>query len=224
MRKAVDAGAKVQVLFVTDGAQANLGVGMEESVKLRRKEAQSACQLVPCEMKELGISNAAPEPSVTDIAALRNAIDEFKPDFVFVPWLLDVPIKHRMVNHMLWLCDKQSPLKCEIWGYQVHNNLFPNVYVDITQQIDVKQKMLECFRSQNENFKRYDKIAIGLSAWNSRFAENKTVEYVETFMALPKEAYLNLVGNFYFDRFEQVYRNNDSLCSAMKRLHAEITA
>ena len=113
---------------------------------------------------------------------------------MLVPWLLDTP-KHRIVNHLLWLANRCSTIPyCEVWGYQVHNSLIPNGYVDITAIAEEKWSILKRYTSQNLHLKRYDHMAKGMAAWNCRFLPDYKADpvarYVEVFCALPLHEHL----------------------------------
>jgi N-acetylglucosamine malate deacetylase 1 len=218
------AGVKIDVLFVTDGGEA----GDAEIVGVRDREAGAACAMIGATKHDLGISNAAPQPTLADLGRLSELLHRLKPQVVLVPWLLDSPAKHRMVNHLLWLAHRQFGLPdFEVWGYQVHNTLFPNGYVDITEVAEGKRELIRCYKSQLEASCRYDHVSLGLAAWNSRFLDEggaaPRARYVEAFFALPQHEHLRLVEKFYFDDLDVTYRSNALVAPAVARLHADVT-
>jgi LmbE family N-acetylglucosaminyl deacetylase len=222
------AGVELHVLFVTDGRSkgaVSYAATPEEVVQVRNREAAEVCSLLGAQIHHLGINNANPVPSVGDLDRLCREIERLAPQVLLVPWLLDTP-KHRLVNHLLWLADRHRSLpNCEVWGYQVHNSLLPNGYVDITDVAEEKRKLLECYVSQNYHVKRYDHIALGMAAWNCRFLPNYKADpvprYVEVFCALPIRELLKLIESFYLPDLDATYRGM-SRTEGVKQIHRAV--
>ena len=225
MLLAARAGVRIDVLFVTDGGEE----GDPRVAGVRAREAEAACAMVGAAKHDLLISNAAPQPTLADLERLSELLHRLKPQVVLCPWLLDSPAKHRLVNHLLWLAHRRFGLPdFEVWGYQVHNTLFPNGYVDITEVAEEKRKLIQCYKSQLEASCRYDHLSLGLAAWNSRFIReeeksNPQARYVEVFFALPQREHLRLVETFYFDDFSATYGSSKLVGPAAARLHEEVT-
>jgi hypothetical protein len=144
------------------------------------------------------------------------------PQVILVPWLLDTA-KHRIVNHLLWLANYRHPLPaCEVWGYQVHNSLIPNGYVDITPVAEQKRRLIERYTSQVTYLRRYDHMAMGMAAWNCRFLPDYKADpvarYVEAFCALPLHEHLKLIESFYFRDLDVTYRGME-VSEGMKQIH-----
>jgi len=132
-----------------------------------------------------------------------------------------------MSSHLLWLTQALSTLpRFEVWGYQVHNSLFPNGYIDITRVTQKKRKLLQYYESQLTHCYRYDHIAMGLAAWNSRFlpgVKGSGLEHsAEVFFALPDQEFFDLVEHFYFTDLDATYRGHISLSKAMQDLHYRV--
>lgn len=225
---AKNAGADLHILFLTDGRSKGpvpYADTPDEVVKVRKREAEKAGEILGAKIHHLGINNARPEPTVDDLNRLFDKIKEISPKVLLVPWLLDTP-KHRLANHLLWLTDRCRPLpNCEIWGYQVHNSLIPNGYVDITEVAAEKQKLIECYPSQIKYIKRFDHIAMGMAIWNCRFLPDYKADpvarYVEVFCALPLREHLNLIESFYLPDLDATYRGIP-MADGMKKIHREV--
>jgi LmbE family N-acetylglucosaminyl deacetylase len=217
------AGVNIDVLYVTDGATQTPAYAAtpEDSVRIRDLEAQEVCSKLDATIHRLGISNTAPKPTVDDLDQLSDTIQGLKPQVVMAPWILDLPAKHRLVNHLLWLAHQRRSLPdFEIWGYQVHNDLFPNGYVDITQVAVEKRKLLECYRSQNQYYQCYEHLAMGMAAWNARFLEESpSPRYVEIFFTLPLREVLRLVKSFYFSDLWTTYRGHQRVIQGAPQIH-----
>ena len=215
------AGVKIDVLYITDGMQVGL-YPAGESIEMRDREAQEVCDRLGASIHRLGISNYEPRPTKDDLRTFADIFNGLKPQVVMIPWVLDRPARHRLTNHLLWLANRCSALpNCEVWGYQVHNTLYPNGYVDITEVADDKREMLRCYESQNR-FVRYDHLAMGMSAWNLRFLPGylqNEARYVEVFFRLSMQEHLSLVESFYFKELSAVYRGSSSVLSGMSAIH-----
>ena len=225
---AKEAGADLHILFVTDGRSKGAvpyASSPDEVVQIRNREADQVGEILGAKIHHMGINNAKPEPSVGDLDQLFGRIKDISPKVMLVPWLLDTP-KHRLVNHLLYLTDRCHSLPdCEIWGYQVHNSLIPNGYVDITEVADGKRKLMECYTSQNQHVKRFDHIAMGMAIWNCRFLPDYKADpvarYVEVFCALPLREHLRLIEKFYLPDIEATYRGI-SIAKGMKQIHKAV--
>lgn len=221
------AGVKIDVLYVTDGAarHASYAESPLDSIRIRNEEAQEACSRLGADLHRLDISNLAPRPTLRDLDRLSELIHTLSPQVVMAPWILDSPAKHRLVNHLLWLAHRRSGLpKFEVWGYQVHNTLFPNGYVDFTRVAQQKLDILRCFRSQNQFEKCYDHLAMGMAAWNARFLDQSPEpRYVEVFFTLPLEEMLRLVESFYFLDLRTTYRGDSAVIQGAREIHQSVT-
>ena len=229
LAKASKMGAKIKILFATDGSQNNIGYSIDESINIRNNEALKVCELIGADYEVLPVSNFRPKLNIDHIKELNKQVYDFRPDVVLVPWILDAPVKHRMVNHLLALSNELTKLpKTEIWGYQVHNTLYPNGYVDITNIIDKKHKMVGYYKSQNHNIQCYDHLSLGMSAWNSRFMpitkSNGIVDkkYAEVFFTLPSEDYFSLINQFYEKDMPNTYKGDQLIINEVTKLISEL--
>jgi LmbE family N-acetylglucosaminyl deacetylase len=221
------AGVRRDVLFVTNGdskGETSYAASPEEVVRIRDAEAEEVCARLGAGVHRLGIANAHPQPGIEHLERLAEILQALDPQVILLPWLLDSPARHRMLHHLLWLAHRRRGLRdTEVWGYQVHNVLLPNGFVDITEVADAKRELLECYRSQNEHVLRYDHIAMGTAASNARFLPDYKADsiarYVEIFFTLPLHEHLKLVERFYFRDWAQTYRGVDAVIEGMQTLH-----
>ena len=220
---AAELGIRLHILYVTDGATANppYAQSKEESIEVRRQEAQDVCKALNASYHELGIDNVVPKPNQTDVERLQKFIHDLNPDVLLTPSPLDLPAKHRMVNHLLWLAlYVQPPKAMEVWGYQVHSALFPNAYVDITAVAEQKRQLIATFASQVVHSQAYDHMALGLAAWNSHVLKpSPEPRYVELFFTQPCIEFLALIQRLYFQDFWKTYRGHPQVMEAMQALH-----
>ncbi len=221
-----EAGADVTVLFLTDGVVTDQETPYSATQwpAVREAEARKVCDRLQARMLQLRVSNITCDVSLEQIRQLAAIIEQTRPDVVLTPWLLDYPPKHRFANHLLFLADRLVGLPdFTVWCYQVHNTLFPNGFVDITAVADEKRALLGCYRSQNRHCHRYDHLAMGLSAWNSRWLPETyrdfSEQYVELFATTSREAHLHLVERFYLPDLEATYEGHPAVVRAARRVH-----
>lgn len=222
-----DLNAEIDIVYLTDGGITNWSDSMEKLILVRFEEAKEVCKRLNARMHRLDISNYRPQPTLNDLEKLAGIIKDQKPQIVLIPWLLDSPPKHKWANHLLYLCEKKFSLPAfEVCGYQVHNTLLPNTYVDITDVSDQKLDLLKIFGSQNEYYQRYDHITMGMNAWNSRYIaepQNKPkARFIELFFTLPKKEYLQLIEKFYMVNFNSTYSNDQKVIEGIRQLHGEV--
>ncbi|MCH2204097.1 MAG: PIG-L family deacetylase, partial [Fuerstiella sp.] len=163
--------AKITVVFVTDGAADNLGVSLTDSIALRRGEALRALEYVGATSRFLDLPNVDLTFDDHCINEFRKALIGQQPDLILAPWMFDRPEKHRLCSAALCEALKQLPHLhgTPLWGYQVHNCLFPNVVIDITEFVDIKTRMIQCHRSQIQSVAPFDHHIIGMNQWNARY-------------------------------------------------------
>ena len=201
MIKAHAAGAKIDIINMTDGApRASLkyAATAEEAMAIRDAESHEVARQVGAVVHHIGISNTALKVEESHIAKLKDLIAELKPEVILTPWILDQPAVHRLCNVALGVALKRLPkISAEIWGYQVHNNLLPNLYLDITDVMEKKIELIKIFKSQNHFSQRYDHIARGMAIWNGRLLPSTEEKYYEVYTTLPAPEFIGLMQKFY---------------------------
>jgi LmbE family N-acetylglucosaminyl deacetylase len=80
--------------------------------------------------------------------SLSRALDETKPEIVFVPFWIDNHTDHRAVNTALAALSKKKRYQFLIYAYPVWFPLYPNVLSDISNEWEAKKKAISCYRSQ----------------------------------------------------------------------------
>ena len=231
--RARNLGLETAVAFVTDGAMRSMGIqygaGLdpEQARRIRTAEGRAACGELGAEVFEIGVSNLDMRAGPEHVAALADLLRARAPRTLLVPWLFDANAKHRVVNHLLWLADRKHGLpQCAVWGYQVRNGIFVNGIVDITDVFPEKLRIMGLYVSQNENYRRYDHMTMGMNAWNSQYLPGKEIapepRYAEAFCVLPLRDHLDAVGRCYFADLAGTYLDNDTIGGTMSALHRRL--
>lgn len=211
-------GADISIIYTTDGKEVNPLARIDEISERRFREVDQSLKKIKHEIFKLNVCNMKLDITYDQVGDMTRIIDTIKPDLILVPWLLDTPVKHRLANHILQLaCKKLVLTNTEIWGYQVHNHIFPNVGIDITEEIDQKITMLKEFKSQK--FKNFHHTIVGLNAYNSKHLIDSF--YTELFFGLESRKYLDLVDRLYTNKIERIYKGDAQVIRSIKALLAD---
>ena len=201
--KSLRAGREIQVIYVTDGASPKLtGEDRRRYVARRHEEAQKIWMSMggnaPMFWDLPGRQLPLNEATATRLA---EAISDFRPDCLFIPFFLEDPHDHRKLSHLLWMAYQQHQLpEHEVWAYQVTSMICPNVAVDITEVESEKHRLMQMWVSQNQSFD-YAHRARGLNAANALYVDGvlKGVArpYVELFFVEPMASYQEVIGHYF---------------------------
>jgi N-acetylglucosamine malate deacetylase 1 len=198
----VKAGAKVTVIFLTDGrhgggsyagmTEAERSRKREEIVGVRKQEARCAGEilgvqsLVFLDAEDTRLSADRRVPKL-----LREILERELPHCVYLPYFLDQHRDHRAANGVLRSAVSGTRLDFECRGYEVWTPLFPNCVVKIDETLESKKRALACYRSQLA-YTDYVHAAIGLNAHRSLALGGKSGLFAEAFHSLPLADYLRL--------------------------------
>jgi N-acetylglucosamine malate deacetylase 1 len=198
--KAKENGADIHVLYVTNG--------LPDKADAIRKETLSVCEQLGMTPHFLNCQARAIPLNDFDVnKKILNLLDEFKPEVIFISFLLDDHDDHRRVNHLFLEVLKDKPLpKCEIWAYQVYSSVIPNVAVNITSQRKRKKEMINIWESVGK-FNDLAHYILGVNASNCRYIKADDPVWVETFFVVPLEEYIELCQiyfsktSYYFQKY-----------------------
>lgn len=193
----VQAGARIDVVFVTDGAMGfELGARQlsshAERVELRRSEARAACDLLGVHERHfLDLPDGRSQADASAVSALFDIVAQARPDVVYLPFLTDSHHDHQTCNAlMLALLAKDPSLGSLLCAcYEVWTPLYPNSIVDISVQIDSKMAALACYKSQLA-MNNYLNSVRGLNAY--RAIANNSQGYAEAFYLTTLKEYAAL--------------------------------
>ena len=156
--KHVASGDKVHLVFLTDGTSARQGSGND---KVARSDA---CSIAA---RSMGVSTVTqfdfPDnsmdsvPLINIVREIEQKIVELKPSIIYTHFHNDLNIDHSICNRaVLTACRPQPdmPVKC-IYSFEVLSStewvdpnsttFVPNVFVDITDTLQYKLKILESY-------------------------------------------------------------------------------
>lgn len=157
MTKLAKHGHDVTVCEVTAGALDN------EMVQRQKREAITSHDLIGVQTYFMDLPVVGlKEMKTTDLnAAFQKHLLALQPDVVFIPHKGDMHIDHRMTIEaaMVALRPTTFPNLKAIYAYEtlsetdwntpsIDNAFVPTMFVDITDEIEIKLKAMECHRSQ----------------------------------------------------------------------------
>jgi len=183
---------EINVIYLTDGAQVTMPCGQQESVKIRKEEAIQVCKKLKMKPHFLELPNLKFEIDQAAVNRLQELLRNLKPEIILSPWVFDTPIKHRLGNLLLFKCLRSLTFIKGVWGYQVHNMPFPNVYADISDVFQDKLELISMYKSQLKYDAPHDHYSKGMAIWNAKVIKNNSISYAEVFHAVSLDSFLRI--------------------------------
>ena len=153
-------GDKVHLLFMTDGVSSRSGSGDGEK---RSTSAQGASKI----LKVSSFTNLNfPDNQMDSIPLLgivkevENKISELQPEIIYTHHIGDLNVDHQITHKAVVTACRPQPSFCveEIYAFEVLSStewsapgvepFSPNVYIDITDYIDIKKQVLEVYSEE----------------------------------------------------------------------------
>ena len=182
-----DSGRAVRTVIASGGEELSVpGIQPIEVASRRREDAERAAGVLGTPPPVfLGFADGELSNNIARLAsAIGVHVDEFQPDAIFAPWLLDAHPDHEALA--MAVAHAAVPPKTEIWGYEVWAPLPPNRLVDITKVWDRKVSALAEHQIPASVFNTSGHLA--LNRWRSiHFLGGSG--HAEAFLALPFSTY-----------------------------------
>lgn len=175
---------KIDLIFLTDGRPSTSEY--KEMVSKRNDEASKVAKVLDANVHFIEIDNVSLNIQGKHFEKLKKVLD-LSASAIFLPWVLDAPPKHRLCNAFLNEFFKKINLEpyTQLYNYQVHTALMPNLYFDYTSIKKSKEQLIDIYKSQLE-YQNYKHLSISLDGWNSRFlVRDKEPKFVEIFQQIP---------------------------------------
>lgn len=207
----------IDLVFLTDGRP--LGQNAANMVNKRLEESKLVAGILKANLINIGINNVSLKIDLNHVKQIEELINIDWYDAIFTPWVLDAPPKHRLCNALLSKIFKNKlHLDSQIFNYQVHNSLIPNVYLDYTSEFGDKQKLIKVYESQLKT-QNYAHLSEGLDAWNARYLDwSPYKRFIEVYHQIPLKSYLELVY-LYSVNVEQTFKSDPRCIEAYKTLN-----
>jgi N-acetylglucosamine malate deacetylase 1 len=162
-------------------------------VEMRARELDQAAAILQADQViRFGVSDCDGAPGPKEAAALRVILQQFAPEIVLLPWMLDNHPHHRMTNRLF--AEAAQGLSTMVLGYEIWTLLTPNAFFDFTELQDRKRKLISQYVSQlrTVDYITYVEGLANTRAFHLLVSENRSGS-VEAYLALPCEDYCNLV-------------------------------
>ncbi|MBF0446775.1 MAG: PIG-L family deacetylase [Magnetococcales bacterium] len=200
--KSVEAGASVQVLFVTSDDNPEGGRVREAEARDVAAQAGFNCQFLGWKADAIAVDGPA-------VDQFCQAVTSYDPDLLMVTFVLDDHDDHRRVNELLYKAFATGRLnpKLDVWAYQVYTAVLANVVVDITEKSEQKRALIRRYVSQMRH-RDWANFALGLNAWNSRFLKSRSsAAFAECFFTVPLAEYVVVCEKYLGNQSAPVYAN-----------------
>ena len=159
----------------------------------RKQEALNALRIISSDVKAFFLD--LPESSADSwnpaIDELNCLIWEYDPDTIMLPYYIDNHPDHRKAN-LLFRHSMVSEKNPEIFAYEVWTPFFPDVIVNITNEMDNKIAAINKHKSQISSL-RYDNLILGLNMYRASFIPFPSMVYAEAFKKYRSNEYLKLI-------------------------------
>lgn len=197
--KHIDSGDVVHVIFMTNGEGSRI-TASHDDIKIRKKAAQKA-------MAILGVSSIDyfnfPDnkmdsaPLLTIVQSIEEVIRKIQPNIIYTHHLGDLNIDHQVTHKAVITACRPEPDFCvkEIYVFEVLSStdwqtpgympFIPNIYNDISGQIEIKKKALEAYGGELRKPPHSRSFINSIRQAKYR-GSNVGVNYAETFILLRK--------------------------------------
>jgi LmbE family N-acetylglucosaminyl deacetylase len=184
---AARSGARVTVLFVTDGENLLIADRPGSLAQRRRAQGTAACTVLGAEPVFLGFADGNIDGG--DLDALGSVLTDAltAAGLVLLPWFGDANADHRAVNAALARASLRADLT--VWGYEVWSPLPANRILDITSVADDKRRAVAAHTA--DVFIDVD-APLGLNRFRAGVSRLDGT-YAEAFFEAPADEYKRLV-------------------------------
>ena len=194
------AGAKVTVVFLTDGRHGGAhlhklsGQALEDAQKavIERRKGEAREALGTLGIADIVFLDAEDTALAADKDAprrLREVLERLNPTLVYLPFFLEHHPDHRAVSPLLIAATEGAKLDFTCHGYEVWTPLFPNCMVWIDESMDLKRQAMQCYRSQLDDANDLLHAMQGLAAYRSVIRSKRQGRFAEAFCAMPLAEY-----------------------------------
>ena len=176
----------IKVIFVTDGAGA--GALNADAPSIRRKEAVASLSVLGID--DLGFLDE-PDGSFCNSSAFESKVhtllQQFNPDWVFLPSMLDYHRDHVAVGQAVLACWQRWKKPSRAFVYEIWSPLPATRVVDISSVIELKKQAISCYVLPLSHCD-YLAASIGLAGYRGLYLPKKAgLNYAEAFVEAEKE-------------------------------------
>lgn len=186
--KYLEAGTKVKIVYMTDG---RYGV-LSGDINIRNEEAKEVWKNYTVEQAFLGHEDSHLY-EMEAVSEIKACIEEFQPDIIYSPWLLDQHIDHQYTTYLLQKALlKMQDYEVFVAMYEVMSPLYANLFVNITTEYNKKMEILKGYKSQLA-FMHIEEITEALNSYRGKSMHFKAIKQAEAFHFGEKRFFLSVV-------------------------------
>ena len=197
MAKHVSAGDRVHVIFMTNGVDSRNNTANSD-VKKRQVSAQkSADRLATTSMVSFDFPDNKMDsiPLLDVVKKVESKIIQLQPEIIYTHHIGDLNVDHQVTHKAVMTACRPKPGMCvkEIYIFEVPSStewqtsgfrpFSPNVYVDITDYIDIKKQVLEIY-SEEMHQPPHSRSVDNVLRLNALRGNSVGVDYAEAFMLI----------------------------------------
>lgn len=196
----INNGCNVKVVYFTLGND-----------KCLREESYALSQILGFSTNYMDFNKQNIGLDQPDLEQFAEIMESYKPDCIFLPFMLDDHDDHRRVNEFLVRAFQtkleKSSASIETWAYQVYTPLPLNTVVNITNVIDQKCDAIRYYKSQFTS-RDWAHFAKSLNGFNVRFLSGeKGASYAEVFYRTNLKNYVGICSSYFGSNPENCYEN-----------------
>ncbi len=180
LRRYVDLGHPVTVLYLTRGERGIRDQGLEQAAKIRTAESEKACVIMGTDARFFGQIDGATQVTRADIEKMTALMAKEKPDIVFTHWPVDTHMDHQVASILVIRACMALGQEQHLYFFEVDTGdqsqgFFPNTYVDISAVVEKKKAALFAHTSQDGQGIWHEHHEV-IAKWRGREAGVKAAE------------------------------------------------
>ena len=162
MAKHVAAGDKVHVIFMTNGVDSR-NTASNSDIENRQAAARKSADILgvtSMEHFDFPDNKMDTVPLLDIVKSIENVINKIQPEIIYTQHIGDLNIDHQITHKALMTACRPQPGFCvkEIYAFEVLSStewqtpdlesFNPNVFIDITEYIDIKKQVLNVYSEE----------------------------------------------------------------------------
>jgi LmbE family N-acetylglucosaminyl deacetylase len=157
--KHVDAGNRIRVLFLTDGAAAcRRSRNLPKTRRLEAVQAAGVLGIAPGALQFWNEPDGQLRVRRDLVERLAAELVDFKPDVIYTPFFLDDHRDHCTTAYLLAAALRTVSISTEVWCYEVWAPLLPNRLLNISHEMPTKLVAIQAHRSQIDQYRLDDRM------------------------------------------------------------------
>lgn len=120
---------------------------------------------------------------------LEIVISDYKPEIIFLPFLIDNHPDHHALNASLIKCYEHIGFLCLLYAYPIWLPVYPNILIDISDLWEIKRSSIESYVSETKT-RDYVRMAEGLCKYWACVKGRGT--YIEAYFRATTQEYYKL--------------------------------